>query len=305
MTKVFPNCMKSSLRTLAIAITALTVLLSAGCSSDEKKKRRELEEDAMVIGKSDEEIQREAAAFYVHARKSLDAKDFRTAVTEYERLSRRYPFTDFATQAQVERTYALYRSYEPDKALASADKFLREHPRSASAAYVQYLKGLINFDRQTTFTDFLPYDDTRNDVTYERLAFDDFALLVRKYPDSRYVADARERMIYLRNRIAQHELSIVDFYMRRGAYVAAAKRAEQTIAQYPGSPGSYEALGMLERAYRKAGLRDQADDVARVRAAQGLTLKQVVEPGDDTEGGIDWWPFGGDRTDELAAPPAL
>src|SRR5690606_37219149 len=100
-----------------------------------------------------------------------------------------------------------------------------------------------------------------------RRSFDDFGLLVHRYPDSPYVADARARMIHLRNRLAQHELTIVDYYMRRGAYVAAAKRAEQIVMQYPGAPAALNALVSLEQSYEALGLETQAADARKLRAA--------------------------------------
>jgi outer membrane protein assembly factor BamD len=192
---------------------------------------------------------------YKLARKSLDQSDFSDAAERYDQLSKRYPFTDYATQGEIERIYALYRSYDSDKALTAADRFMREHPRNPSIDYVQYLKGLANFNREASFSSMLGVSSAKGDVTNHRRAFDDFALLLQKYPSSRYIGDARKRMIYLRNIIAEHELGVVEFYYeQRGAYLAAAKRAEQIVAQYPGAPASYRALDLMEKSYRKAGL---------------------------------------------------
>jgi outer membrane protein assembly factor BamD len=300
--------MKTRLRPFAVAIITLTAVLGAGCKSDAEKKKKELAEDAIVVGKSDEELEREAGLFYAKAHKSLSDGDYQIAVEAYDRLARRYPFTDYAQQAQIERIYALYRSSDPDKAMSAAEKFIREHPRHPHVDYAQYMKGLINFERQPSFMDFLAFDDARRDVGYERSSFDDFALLVQKYPTSQYVGDARNRMIYLRDRIARHDLAIVDFYMRRGAYVAAAKRAEQIIAQYPGSPASYEVLGMLEECYRRMNLSDQADEVARLRAAQGVAADLTGDNAGSDNGffSFNWWPFGHHEQEAAAeaAPPA-
>jgi outer membrane protein assembly factor BamD len=137
-----------------------------------------------------------------------------------------------------------------------------------SIDYVQYLKGLTNFDRDPSFSSMLGSSVAKGDVGNFQRAYDDFALLVQKYPTSRYVGDARERMIYLRNIIAEHELGVVEFYTARGAYVAAAKRAEQIIAQYPGAPATYRALELMEKSYRSAGLAQQAEDAGRLLAAQ-------------------------------------
>lgn len=255
--------MKTLQRLLTAASMAVVAILSTSCSSDGKK------DEYSAAGKTDAQLRAEANAYYKDARKTLDDQDYASAIEKYDRISTRYPFTEYGTQAQLEKVYALYRSLDADKAEAAAERFLREHPRHAYADYVQYLKALVNFDRETSLARFLHRDDSKGDVGYDRKAFDDFALLVQRYPQSPYLADARGRMIYLRNRVAQHELNIVDFYMRRGAYVAAAKRAEQIIAQYPGAPQTYEVLDVLEEAYRKAGLQQHADDVAKLRQSQG------------------------------------
>jgi outer membrane protein assembly factor BamD len=251
-------------RLLAAALAAALVLTSAACSNSKKK------DDAFTgPEKSEAQLRAEAAALYKLARKSLDQSDFSDAAERYDQLSKRYPFTDYATQGEIEKTYALYRGYDADKALTAADKFIREHPRNASIDYVQYLKGLTNFNREASFSSMLGVSSAKGDVTNYRRSFDDFALLLQKYPTSRYVGDARQRMIYLRNILAEHELGVVEFYYSsRGAYLAAAKRAEQIVAQYPGAPASYRALDLMEKSYRKAGLNQQADDAARILAAQ-------------------------------------
>ncbi len=209
----------------------------------------------------------QAAELYRLARGSLDSSDFAGALQRYTQLTLRYPFTEYAVQAQVERIYALYRNYQPEEALAAADRFLRDYPRHEQAAYVQYVKGLVNFDRDRGMAESFGFDTTRRDTSSLRRAFDDFSVLIQRYPQSPYVADARSRMIYLRNRIARHELTIVEYYIRRGAHVAAAKRAEQIVAQYPGAPATLEALDLLEQSYTALGLGDQAADARKLRSA--------------------------------------
>ena len=209
----------------------------------------------------------EAEKLYRSAREVLDSGDMTTALTRYDKLSQQFPFSEFSTQGELERVYALYRNYQPDQALAAADKFIREHPRHPGAAYAQYLKGLINSTRDEGLSGFVGLDTTKEDVGFLRNAFDDFAVLVRKYPNSPYVGDARQRMIDLRNRVAQHEIHIVRFYVKRGAYIAAAKRAEQIVTQYPGAPASLEALKLLQESYLSLNLSRQADDAGKLLAA--------------------------------------
>lgn len=255
--------MNNPQRVLAVAAVMVLAVAGTACSSSSKKN------DA-VPELTPREMRLAAGELYRLARASLDSSDFEAAIQRYSQLSLRFPFTDYANQGELEKIYALYRAYDSDKAISAADKFLREHPRHPSADYVQYLKGLINAAREQSLSDIMSFGDTatKGDVSADRRAFDDFALLVQKYPGSPYVGDARQRMVYLRNRIAEHELHVVRFYVSRGAYVAAAKRAEQVIAQYPGAPATYEALEMLEACYRGAGLTQQAEDARRILAAQ-------------------------------------
>ncbi|SEQ05820.1 Beta-barrel assembly machine subunit BamD [Solimonas aquatica] len=223
------------------------------------------------LGLREQKLQ--AAALYKSAREALDSSDFGTAAKRYETLATKFPFTDYAIQGQMEKVYAEYRAYQPDEALTDAEHFLRDYPRHPRADYVQYLKGLINFDRDRGLEASLGFSTDKRDVTNLRRSFDDFSTLVQKYPKSVYVGDARQRMIALRNQIARHEETIVDYYIRRGAWIAAAKRAEQIVAQYPGAPVIIESLAQLERAYQELGLKDQADDARRLRQAYELAEK--------------------------------
>ncbi|TDU26567.1 outer membrane assembly lipoprotein YfiO [Panacagrimonas perspica] len=275
----------SFLRMKISPIAALVLaLLIAACSSNPDKKDRlppdpdrpnvfRDKQDPLAKRREDRRLaQLDAEQLYTRARRNLDSSDFGGAIESYDLLSTRHPFSDYTTQGELERIYALYRNFDPDRALSSADRFLREHPRHPAVDYVHYVKGLTNFNRDESPLNLLPVDDSKSDVTSQRRAFDDFALLLQKYPGSQYAADAYSRMIFIRNRLATHELHVVDFYVRRGAYVAAAKRAEQIIGLYPSTPASYRALEVLVECYRLAGLEQQAKDAQRLLAAQDPKL---------------------------------
>ena len=265
-------------------IVAIAAVLLAACSSNPKndddsaRKDRDRAERPNVFNDRGNplaerrEEQRlselDAEQLYRRARTALDSSDFSSAVEGYDRLSTQHPFSPYATQGKLESMYALYRNFEPDRALSAADRFLREHPRHPEVDYVYYLKGLVNFHRDETGLVILPVDETKSDITSQRRAFDDFSLLLQRFPDSKYAGDAYDRMVFIRNRISEHELHVVDFYVRRGAYVAAAKRAEQIIGQYPGTPASYRALDLLVKCYELAGLEQQAQDARTLRKGQ-------------------------------------
>ncbi len=273
---------------LLVSVAALSGGLS-GCSSDGKKEPgyrpknpfAKDDRNSPSAGKpavSEQELKLEADRLYRIARGALESSDFGEATLRYDLLTERYPFTEYATQAELERVYVLNRDFKPDEAITAAERFLREHPRHPRADYVQYLKGVIQSDRDKGLTDVLPLDPTRKDVGNLRKAYDEFSLLIQKYPNSRYNEDARARMMDLRNRVASNEMHVVDFYSRRGAWLAAAKRAEQVIAQYPGAPATMDALKTLERSYRKLGLTQEADDAARTLAAQRGQLTLAGAP---------------------------
>lgn len=292
--------MNNILRPAALALLVLTGAVLGGCSSSPKKDA----DEKLLEGRNAEQLKEAAEKLYRDATKSLDSGDYKSAEQQFDRIARLFPFTEFGTQAELGKLYAMYRGGDPDKASSAADKFLREHPRNPHVDYVQYLKGLINFDRHGGLVDYFPNGSVRMDVSYDRMAFDEFALLTQRYPNSQYVADARQRMIYLRDRIAEHELWIVDFYMRRGAWIAAAKRAEQIIAQYPGAPATYDALNMMREAYSRAGLTELAAEARRVQKAQTFAYKAS---GPTHEGLWDWisslWHHQDEDDDGATAPP--
>ncbi len=253
-----------------LAVAALAVVLCA-CSSDPDRPSPSNPFKPEQTSAREQRLQVEQ--LYRLARESLDTSDFQTAIQRYGVIILRHPFTDYAIQSQLEKVYASYRNYQFDEALVDADRFLRDYPRHAQADYIHYLKGLISAERDRGFTAGLGFDTRARDVTNLRRAFDDFALLIQKYPDSRYVGDARQRMIDLRNRIADHELTVVEYYIKRGALVAAAKRAEQVVAQYPGAPASLRALDLLQQSYSGLGLTDLATEAKQLHDAQAVTAR--------------------------------
>ena len=264
----------SSLGFGRLARLAAIGLLVAGCSSNPDKADRpenpfKTAQEGPGGAKSplsDRELRQQAGQLYNHAREALDNSDYAVAITRYDTLIARYPFSDYSTQAELERIYAQYKSYKPDEAATGADRFLRSHPRHPSADYVMYLKGCADFNRDEGLLDTVMPNSSKRDIGNQRRAFEDFALLVQRYPNSRYFGDARRRMLYARNRIADHELSVAQFYVTRGAYVAAAKRATDIITEYPGAPATAEALKILQSSYSKIGLNQEAKDTASLIA---------------------------------------
>ena len=288
MLRVMINCSfrgYSASRVLRVFCLTSLVIVASGCSSKGEKRdtpdnpfRPGTDVGSGGVPQSEAVLKQEALKAYAKAHNTLLNTDYEAAVDQYTQLIARYPFTEFATQSELEKVYAQYRSFRPDEALLAADRFLREHPRHKHADYVQYLKGLINSSRTESISDFLPIDSSKKDVNAERRAYDDFAVLVQRYPASVYTGDSRKRMIYLRNRIASHELSIVRYYVKRQAWVAVSKRAEGLIAEYPGAPATVEALDLLKLSYEKLDLKPQLADLERIVAANAESIRLASVP---------------------------
>jgi len=204
---------------------------------------------------------------YAEAKAALDGGDYETAIDYYEKLESRFPFGRYAQQAQIDVAYAYWKFDESASAIAAADRFIKLHPRHPNVDYAYYLKGLVNFEQGRSFMDrIVPRDMSQRDPGASRAAFDDFSELVRRFPDSKYAQDARQRMLYLKNLLAQHEVHVADYYMRRGAFVAAANRARFVVESYQGAPAVPDALALLAKAYRLMDLDDLSDDALRVLA---------------------------------------
>jgi outer membrane protein assembly factor BamD len=206
-----------------------------------------------------------AKDFYDEANQSLDAGDFQTAIKNLETLEARFPFDPYAKQAQLDIAYAYYKFDEPESAISAINRFMRLHPRDPHIDYVYYLKGLINFNRGTGFLDsWIQHDPAQHDADVMLNAFNDFSTLVRRFPNSHYAGDSHQRMIYLRNKLAQKEINIAEFYLKRDTWLSAANRAKAVIETYQNSIWRGRALEIMVTAYTNLGLNDLAADAQRV-----------------------------------------
>jgi outer membrane protein assembly factor BamD len=206
-----------------------------------------------------------ANQLYSEAKEKLAEKNYEKAIEYLELLQARYPFGRYAQQAELEIAYAYYKYEEPDLAIAAADRFIKIYPRHPNVDYAWYLKGLVNYNRGKSLVDkYLPQEPSERDTFTMRAAYDDFDQLVRLYPNSIYAIDAAQRMVHLRNNMAEYELHVADYYMRRKAYVAAANRGEYVVENYQRTPAVEDALVVMARAYQILGVEDLADDAVRV-----------------------------------------
>jgi outer membrane protein assembly factor BamD len=235
-----------------------------------------------------------AKEFYDEARSALNAGEFQTAIKHLESLEARYPFDPYAKQAQLDVAYSYYKFDEPESAISAVERFMRLHPRDPHIDYAYYLKGLVNFNRGGGLLDaWFPRDPAQYDAEVMTTAFNDFATLVRRYPQSSYAGDAHQRMIYLRNMIAKKEISIAEYYVERGSWEGAANRAKSVIEKYQESVWSRRALEILEIAYTRLGLTDLAEAAHRV-----LELNKL-KPAPDTINPNDL------QDDDFSTPPSV
>jgi outer membrane protein assembly factor BamD len=223
---------------------------------------------------------------YKQAHDSLGAQDYQNAIRLYEALAARYPFSDETRQARLDLIYAYYRAGEDESAIDAADTFIRENPTHPRVDYAYYVKGLVDFERSPNAVERLfGVDLAERPPTTARKAFDALRTVVERFPKSEYAHDARQRMIYLRNRLANYEVHVARYYLDRGAYVASAQRAKQAIEQYNGAPSTQDALATLIAAYERLDLQDlaaQSRDVYR--------LNYGTEPAPRTaERDKPWW----------------
>ncbi len=241
------------MRRLTSLYLGLAILLSSGCS----------------IFQSDENQGRWSAERYYHeAQSALEIGDYQAAINHLEDLEIQYPFSRYTSQGQLEIAYAYYKFNEPESALAAAERFIKLYPRHEHVDYAYYLKGLANFERGVSSLDLLlDLETTRRDPKPALESFRAFEQLIRRFPDSDYVADAKQRMVYLRNRLAQYELYIARYYMRRGAPLAAVNRSKQLLETYPRTPSIPEALALMSEAYLALDLKDLAEDTQKILQA--------------------------------------
>lgn len=213
----------------------------------------------------DETLGWSANKLYAEAKDAMADGAYDKAVKYFEKLESRYPYGRYAQQAQLEVAYAYYKQGETASAITACDRFIRLHPNHPNVDYAYYLKGLVNFNEDLGYLGYLSNQDlTERDPKAAKESFDAFKDLATRFPTSKYAEDATLRMKYLVNALASHEVHVAHYYMRRGAYVAAANRAQAAIKTYPDAPANEEALFILVKAYDALNMNDLRDDAERV-----------------------------------------
>jgi outer membrane protein assembly factor BamD len=264
---------------MARSVTALAALLVAltlgGC--------------AWFGDKIDPKKEWTAAQYYQAAKEEFDAKNWEAAIKLYEQLESKFPYGRFAQQAELESAYANYKQGETAQALSAIDKFVKLHPNHPNLDYAIYLKGLVNFKEDLgLIARWVDQDLADRDPKAARESFEAFKDLVTRFPDSRYTPDALERMSYLVEALARHEVRVAQYYVSRGAYLAAINRAQDAIMRFPNSPMHREALEVMLESYDRMGMLDLRDDTRKVLAKNYPQDKMAAE---GANRGKPWWKF--------------
>lgn len=243
-----------ALNTLRIVALTTAAAILAGCGG--------------LPEKTDETATWHTDKLYSEAKDALDGGEWSKCVKYYETLEGRDPFGRFAEQAQMNVAYCNYRDNDMDAANQAVDRFIKLHPDHSNIDYAYYLKGLINFnDDLGLFGRYSGQDLADRDPKALHASYDGFKKVVDSFPKSRYATDSAQRMRYIVNALATHEVHSAQYYYKRGAYVAAVNRAQTALSNYQGAPATEDALQVMVQSYQRLGETRLADDTKRVLAA--------------------------------------
>ncbi|WP_439135368.1 outer membrane protein assembly factor BamD [Pseudomaricurvus sp.] len=265
------------MRARLILIVASVILLAACSSQEDQGPKYTTEKD-----------------FYEAAQRQLDSSQWETAIDNLQALEANFPFGTYAEQAQLELIYAYYRNFEHEASSAAADRFIRLHPQHRNVDYAYYMKGLSSFTEGSgMFERFLPTDLTKRDPGAARQSFAHFSQLLARFPNSQYAPDARKRMIYLRNLLARYEIHVANYYMKRGAFVAAANRGRYVVENFQQAPAVPDALAVMVQSYHSLHMNDLSTN-----ALATLKANYPNHPAFDSDGNFNYQHSGrlGDRS---------
>jgi outer membrane protein assembly factor BamD len=242
---------QGGMRLLLAVLGLLAIMLVAGCGT--------------VKPERDETAGWSADRLYQDAKTEMQAGNWEQARSRLEAVEARYPFGSYAQQALIDQAYVNWKDDEPEQALAAIDRFERQYPNHPGTDYMLYLKGLITFTPPSAaFSKFTRQDPSERDPKGLRESYASFNELIQRYPNSRYAADARQRLTWLVSTIAGNGVHVAQYYYERGAYVAAVNRDKSVITDFKGVPIAEKALYIMYLSYDKLGLQDLRDDTKRV-----------------------------------------
>ena len=266
--------LRVKLSMVRIALMAGAAITMAGCSTTSDDKSANWSPNRL----------------YAEAKDEMKSGSYDKATLLLEKLEGRAAGTPLAQQAQLEKAYAHYRASEPAQALSTIERFMRLHPASPAIDYALYLKGVVNFNDDLGMFAFLTRQDlSERDQNAAKESFEAFKELTTRFPDSKYTPDARLRMTYIVNSLAQYEVHVARYYYQRGAYLAAINRAQSAVADYRDVPALEEALFIMVKSYEALGMEQLHDDSKRVLMTNYPNSKFVSQglQRDDQP----WWKF--------------
>jgi outer membrane protein assembly factor BamD len=269
-----PSGFRTASRIGILVLLGLTMALG-GC----RKDRNELENI-------------NAEQLYQRAKDRMDNSSWDAAIATYKALQTRYPFGRYTEQSMLDLSYCYFKAGGREEALSTLDRFIRTYPAHPSVDYAYYLKGLVNYEENLGFLErMMPARVRDRDQSSAQDAFNDFSELIRRFPDSRFVPDARQRMVFLRNNLAAYEIIVADYYLRRKAYIAAANRARYALETFPDTPQTPEALIVMHKAYTALDLPQLADSSMAVLELN-YPENYYVQGRKKQRSWTDWlWPF--------------
>ena len=208
----------------------------------------------------------------------LAVADIPQAVVVFQMLEARYPFSTYAQQSILDLAYAYYDFGQKDDTIAECDRFIDLYPNHQSLDYAYYLRALSNLEKeQPFFQEFFGQDVSKYDVTRLKKAYSDFLLISNRFKGSKYANDAENRLVFLRNSMANHEVYIATYYLNRGAFIASSERAKYMLETYPGAPASKRALIILIESYNKLGSINLAIETAKVLSTNYSNYSYTID----------------------------
>jgi outer membrane protein assembly factor BamD len=256
-----PN--KFVLNKLHLPLLLILFVALSGCSSNEEN-----------FANSGEDF------LFNEGMRSMDVSNWLRAIAIWQQLEAQFPFGQYAEQSQLELIHAYYRNREPEAARAAADRFIRLYPDSESLDYAYYMKGMAYYSEDTRILGrYLPTDPSKRDPGKARESFADFAQLLNLYPDSQYAVDARARMVYLKNLLADYEVHVAEYYIERQAFLSALNRARYVMENFQGAPAVPRALEIMVEMYLRLGLNDLADASLEILALNYPDSSQLTPEG--------------------------
>ena len=263
------------MKNLSLMLLILSLSLTTGCSWLGWGDEEQTEEDSAGLTEKD---------FYERIQTSLNASNWTVAISNLQLLESQFPFGKYAEQGQLELIYAQYKSGDYESSIASADRFIRLHPQHPNVDYDFYVKGLSEISQTGGFFDsFLPTDSSMRDIGEARGAFTTLTELLSRFPESPYAADARKRLVSLRNRLARAEIHVANYYFTRGAYLASANRGRFVVENFQQSPAVPDGLAVMAQAYYLLEMKELADNSVEV-----LVANYPEHPSLDSNGQFDF-----------------